>query len=199
VRQFFSWRLWAAFGAIVALALVARAVLPESKAETAPAEGPPERRVDFVSLVYSVERTPDFRITGGTVAGAMDLVLDGQRTMRIVEGTLGDVSCDQLDELNACAVVADLLGDAAVWFALVPASSTRIETAPIVELVDGGLARLGNGWLIRHAGVVDRQCSAETRSLTDFIERFGPGSTTIVDISTQRVIAVRCAEDASEG
>ena len=65
--------------------------------------------------------------------------------------------------------------------------------ARIKELLDDGVARLSNGWLVRLANTVDRSCPQETSSLSEFIRRFGPGSTTVIDLSKQRITMVRCS------
>ncbi|HRE02974.1 MAG TPA: hypothetical protein PLV68_16870, partial [Ilumatobacteraceae bacterium] len=113
----------------------------------------------------------------------------------IVEGTPGSISCPDYREVGRCVVVADLLGDAVVWFELVPRQpNEKVTTAPIVEILDDGYVRLANGWVVRHANRVDRRCSQETGSLSEFIATFGLASTTIIDVATQRVTAVVCAD-----
>jgi hypothetical protein len=194
MRQFFSWRIWAAFGAIIGLFLLLKLVLPADAAEKQKLTGPPERQVDFVSLVYTVQPSADFSVRSGLVTGSADFVIDGQRTMHVMQGTLGDVTCRDYTTIGNCAVVADLLGDAVIWFALVPVQAgLKVEAPPIVELRDEGIARLRNGWLVPLANAVDRSCPQETGSLDEFIHRFGPGSTTIIDVSKQRITQVRCS------
>src|SRR4051794_29217549 len=115
MRQFFSWRIWAAFGALVGLVLVLRVVLPASASEDDPSIGPPSHSVDFVSLVYAVQPSSDFAVHDGLVTGYADFIIDGQRTMHVMQGTLGSITCDDYEVIAKCAVVADLLGDAVVW------------------------------------------------------------------------------------
>ena len=57
-------------------------------------------------------------------------------------------------------VVADLLGEAVVWFALVPmsASPTSVQL-PSIDTIDEGVATLVNGWQLRYAPVLDRRCT----------------------------------------
>jgi hypothetical protein len=95
-------------------------------------------------------------------------------------------------------VLADLLGDAVIWFTLVPVETGfKVEAPPIVELLDDGIARLQNGWLVRMAGAVDRSCPQETGSLVEFLRDFGPKSTTIIDVAKQRITQVKCSPDVT--
>ncbi len=198
MRQFFSWRIWAAFGALIGLVLLLKVVLPANAATPAQDTGPTPRNVDFIALVYAVQPSPNFVVRNGYVTGSADLIIDGQRTMHITEGTLGEVTCDKMDEIGQCVVFADLLGEAVVWFAIVPLETgLRANVAPIVELLDDNIAQLENGWLVRMATSVERQCNAEdTASLREFLDLYGPGSTTVVDVARQRITVVRCAADA---
>jgi hypothetical protein len=195
MRQFFSWRVWGAFGALVLLALTLKVVLPASAAKTdSKPKGPTERTVQFISLVYAVQPSNNFAVNDGIVTGSADLVLDGQRTMHVVQGTLGDMDCPNYTKVGQCVVLADLLGDAVIWFALVPVQTGfKVEAPPIVELLDNGVARLENGWLVPMASTVDRSCAQETTSLVEFLHDYGPQSTTIIDVAKQRITQVKCS------
>ena len=131
-----SWRLLAALGAVAGLALLLNAVLADDDtiAEITDPE-PAERYVDLVAPVYSVEHSDNFGVRrNGTVRGNAELYLDEERVVRIVPGTLGEIECDELDEINRCALFADLLGEAVVWFALVPQAARS--TAELPEVVE---------------------------------------------------------------
>lgn len=88
----------------------------------------------------------------------------------------------------------DLLGEAVIWFAVLPqAERNTVELPPIVDLEEG-YARFENGWQIKYPPVIDRRCDGEDIvSFSDFLRRFGPGSTTVVDVGTQQVLRVTCA------
>lgn len=194
MRQFFSWRIWAAFGALFGLVVVLRLVLPANAATAPQPTGPPDRAIDFVSFVYQIQPGNGFSVTGGVVNGSADVIIDGQRTMHLVAGTPGELNCPEYESIGRCVVVADLLGEAVVWFELVPVQpGYKVNAAPIVAILEDGIVRLANGWLVRAADSVDRRCHTETPSLSDFIRDFGPGSTTIIDVTTQKVTAVVCA------
>ena len=89
-------------------------------------------------------------------------------------------------------MVADLLGDAVVWFAVIPAGPRfTIELPAIVELIDG-YAVLENGWEIRYAPILDRRCDVDTESFSEFQERFGKRFVSIVDPGANHLTAVAC-------
>ncbi len=163
------------------------------------------RRIDVISSVERMERSEDFEVgADGRTVGVLDAVLDadGQRVMRIAPGTPGEISCETLSLPNRCVVLADVLGDAVVWFALLPkAPSETVELPPIVDLQQG-YAVIENGWEIPYPPVIDRDdetdgtCEGEDiPGFSDFLRRFGPNSTTIVDVETEQVIQVQCGEE----
>ena len=209
VRQLFTWRLLAALGALVVLAFGADRVLgvtapTGSFAVAGPvgigADGEPiSRRIDLVAPVANIERSTDFDITpGGLTVGFLDAVLDERRVVRVAPGTPGVIQCTDLATPGRCVVFADLLGDAVVWFALMPRGPNEtVELPPIVDLQDG-FARFENGWRIAYPPVIERDedtCSVDIVIFSDFLRRFGPNSTTIVDLETMEVTAVRCGPE----
>lgn len=198
MRQFFSWRIWAAFLALIVLAVTLKLVLPAGAATDTVTPGLVERTVQFTSLVYVAQPSNTFVINGGIVTGSVDFILDGQRTMHVYQGTPGEISCKDYTEIGRCVVLADLLGDAVVWFALVPvADGLKVEAPPIIAVRDGGIAELANGWLVPMANIVDRKCAQETASLGEFIRLYGPSSTTVIDVAKQRITQVRCADSVT--
>jgi hypothetical protein len=114
MRQLLTARFLATLGALAGLTVVLYALVlggDDPVSEVAEA-GPTVRRIDLVSLVFSVS-AEGFAMEDGRSVGTLDLVLDAQRTVHVVPGTYGEVTCEALDEVGSCAVVADLLGDAA--------------------------------------------------------------------------------------
>jgi hypothetical protein len=197
VRQIFNWRFIATIAALAGLALVARAILTDDSSIEAVIEPEViERRIDLIEPIQSATRSPDFRVTrSGVTSGFLDLTLDAERSVRIVPGTYGEISCDELDGTNRCAVLADMLGEAVVWFAIVPqAPRATVELPPIIELVDGR-AVFESGWRIPYAPVIERDCEGEDiPTFSDFLRRFGPDSVTIVDLEARQVTTVRCGD-----
>lgn len=202
MRQLFSWRFVAAIGAVAALGLLARAVLADDDPIDAVIDPDPiERSIDVLEPIVSVEQTIDFDVDGVTT-GYLDLGLPDDRTMRIAPGTFGEIECDELGEANRCAVFADTLGEAVIWFSILPvAPRNTVELGPIVDLVDGD-AVFENRWRIPYAPVIERECDGEDiPTFADFLERFGPRSITVVDLETRQVVSARCApiEPAATG
>lgn len=200
MRQIFTWRFFAAVAALGALALLARAILTDDSSIEAVIEPATiERTVDLIEPIQSATQSPTFAVgPGGVTTGFLDLTLDAEREVRIVPGTLGEIDCDELDGTNRCAVFADMLGDAVVWFAILPqAPRATVELPPIIDLVDGR-AVFDSGWRIPYAPVIERDCEGEDiPTFSDFLRRFGPDSVTIVDLETRQVTAVRCGEPAA--
>ena len=195
-----SWRLLAALAALAGLAfLVKSAVADDDELQAIIAPEPIERTIDLIAPVSAALPSDDFSIgEDGLTTGYVDLVLPNERTMRIAPGTLGESTCPNLAEFNQCGVLADVLGDAVVWFALVPqAPRQTAELPPLLDL-DEGYAVFANGWRIAYPPVIDRECGdVDIPSFGDFLRRFGPNSVTILDLNKQEVAAVRCGAEVT--
>lgn len=216
MRQVLTLRFLAAIAALALLAVGVDTVFANGGQQGALAVTGPSnldedgnlimRRIDVISSAERIERSEDFEIgPDGRTAGVLDAVLDpdGLRVMRVAPGTPGEISCATLSLPNRCVVLADVLGEAVVWFAVLPkAPRETVELPPIVDLQDG-YAIFENGWEISYPPVIDRDtdgdeatCAGEDiPSFSDFLRRFGPNSTTIVDLATQQVIQVQCGEE----
>jgi len=193
VRQLFSWRFVAAIGAVAALALLAQAVLGGDDPLDAVVDPDPiERSIDVIEPIVGAERSIDFAIDR-TTTGYLDLALTDDRRMLITPGTFGEISCEELDQPARCAVLADTLGDAVIWFSIMPiAPRNTVDLPPIIDLDDGD-AVFDNGWRIPYAPVIERECNGEDfPTFADFLERYGPQSVSTVDLETRQVVSVRC-------
>ena len=199
MRQLFNWRFVAAVVALAALALLARAILTDDTSIEAVIEPELiERRIDLIEPIAAASRDAAFAVLpSGVTTGSLDLTLDPERVLSIAPGTLGQVDCDELDEANKCAVLADMLGDAVVWFAILPQGPrATVELPPIIDL-DEGRAAFDNGWSIPYAPVIERDCGGEDiPTFSDFLRRFGPDSVTILDLESRLITSVRCGEPA---
>lgn len=164
------------------------------------------RRIDLVAGVVSISADPGWSQDGGTTSGGtLRLSLDDTRVLALPEGTLVDDhaevgACTELSAPGACVLLADMLGQAVVWYALVPADRVDgASTLTLPGLVDmrshGDEGILRNGWVVPLATPVKRICDGtDTSSLRDFITRFpDAASTTTVDMTTDQVVAVTCA------
>ncbi len=195
MRQLFTVRFFAAIGALALLAWAAQSLLVNDNQLAAVRESDPvTHRIDLIAQVFMADTSDDFRVgADGATRGYVDFTLDNRKVMRVAPGTPSDIDC-RLTAVSSCVVFVDLLGDAVVWFAVRPRAETAtVELPPIVDLEDG-YAVFENGWEIKYPPVIERRCEGEDIvSFSDFLRRFGPGSTTVVDIETQQVVRVRCA------
>jgi len=163
------------------------------------------RKIDLVASVNSINVDSAWsQESDSTRGGAMRLSLDDLRVLTVQDGTLtanyGSISaCTDFVRPNACVLLADMLGDAVVWFALVAADSLAgREVLTLPGLVDmqanGGEGILRNGWVVKLATPVKRECGdTATSSLRDFITRFPDElSKIIVNLTTDNVVSVKC-------
>lgn len=195
MRQLFTWRFLAAVAALAGLALIINAVVVDDDQLAAVLEPEiPDRRIDLIAAVFVTETSDDFEIgRDGLTVGFVDFTLANRKIMRVAPGTPGEIDC-RLSSISSCVVFVDLLGDAVVWFSVLPrAERNTVELPPIVDLEDG-YALFASGWQIKYPPVIDRHCEGEDIvSFSDFLRRFGPGSTTVIDVASQQVLRVRCA------
>lgn len=195
MRQFFTWRYWAAVGSLVALL----AILATFRGDGSPVtlvETANTRRIDLIARTSTVRSDGSWSVADGVSRGNATAVLQSGRLLTITDGTLGQSSCLSPEVPDSCVILADTLGDGIVWFALIPApsiESNEVELPPIEELLDGvTYARLTNGWEVPLLDKVVRRCEDETPNLAAFVERFGDRHVTIVDLDQSQVSAVRC-------
>ena len=162
-------------------------------------------KIDLVASVDSINVDSAWSQENGvTRGGAMRLSLDDLRVLTVQDGTLtaeyGSVpACSDFAKPNACVLLADMLGDAVVWFALVSSDALAgQEFLTLPGLVDmqanGDEGILRNGWVVKLATPVKRECDdVTTSSLRDFITRFPDQlSKTIVNLTTDNVVSVKC-------
>lgn len=163
------------------------------------------RSVDVVALVESVNVDAGWGASSGRTTAAMRLSLDDLRTLTIPAGTLIDdgtepARCASFDVPRSCVLLADMLGEAVVWFVLVPADkvrgSERLTLPGLVDMRDSGNdGVLRNGWVLPLASPVRRECGdIDTAHLRDFITRFPhDASRSVVDLVSDQVVRVECA------
>jgi hypothetical protein len=195
MRQIFSVRFFAAVGGVVALFFLlttifaTRQVIEGDGGTDAPIE---LHKIDFVDQVYS-SRNGAFGLTvDGLAASDTELIIDASRSLYIVADTPGVIDCPRFPAVGACAVLADLLGEAVVWFALVPAGTNRTVDLPAIDTLTDGVATLVNGWQMPFAPVLDRRCDDDFASYRDFRDTLGDDFTSVFGIDERRLIAVRC-------
>ena len=198
MRQFFTWGFWLSLLALAALTFGVYTMTRPAEAVSAVIEEVtiPDRQIDLIALVYLAEADPGFAVIDGQTTANMQIRIDGFRYMNIRPQTPGENRCAELTELARCAVATDLLGESVLWFSIIPLGTRNQVLLPAVsELRDDGTVRLENGWIVHHADVVKRLVCDDTTSLTDFIERYGEGSTTAFSLDEQVVVSVTCATE----
>jgi hypothetical protein len=163
-----------------------------------------QRRVNLFAVVESISVDEGWTQNNGATTGTIRLTLDDGRTLTLPERTLVDdysvvPACSDLATPKSCVLIADMLGQSVVWFALVPVDTRDGDTVlTLPGLVDmqnnGDEGVLANGWVIRLAAPVTRECSAvSTTSLRDFINRYpGTASESFVDLTADEISRVRC-------
>jgi hypothetical protein len=195
MRQFFTWRFWLSLLTLAGLTFGLFTATRSTEAVTAVIQEVtvPDRQIDLVALVYLAQADPGYAIVDGKTTANMQIRIDGFRYMNILTGTPGENRCAELAELAKCAVAADLLGESVLWFSIIPVGARNQVLLPAVtELRDDGTVRLDNGWIVHHADVVKRLGCDDATSLTDFINRYGEGSTTAFSLDEQAVVSVTC-------
>jgi hypothetical protein len=162
-------------------------------------------RVDLVASVDAINVDTNWSQSGGrTSGGSIRLSLDDLRVITVPPETMVDdydavTACSDFVTPNACVFLADMLGDAVVWFALVKSDAVSgREFLRLPGLVDmqsnGDEGILRNGWILKLATPVKRQCeNQDTSSLRDFINRFpDTSSETVLNLITDTVESVKC-------
>lgn len=192
--------------AALAVALVAAAALASVTRGSSAAQGPVQHRINLVANVTNVNYDTGWSMSGSKTTGSARFVLDDLRVLIVAPGTnVADhdiaPACTDLATPSACVLLADMLGEAIVWFALVPADpKSPLETLTLPGIVDmqanGDEGIFSNGWVMTLATPTTRVCrDNDTVSLRDFITRFpGDAARSIVDLTTDRIVRVECAK-----
>ena len=197
MREIFSLRFFAAVGAVIASFLIASALVggaPEAVSEGQVAA----QLVRRVDLVERIERFDDdgapFAVSDGVAVNGTVLIIDDRRSARIVPGTPGEDRCPIGRRIGACALVADLLGEAVVWFRIEPVEPGGVvDFGPIVSL-DDDLATLADGLQLPYAPVLARRCATEFESFTAFRRELGEAFVSRYTLVERQLTDVICTE-----
>ncbi|MEY2554087.1 MAG: hypothetical protein QOC57_1947 [Ilumatobacteraceae bacterium] len=197
MRQFVSPRFWLTIAVLVGLTFGLWYVLVRRDASVAVIGKPvhavvTDHRINLLQPVYSISAVPGFAMVDGLAGGEMRLALDASRTMVVKPGTPGQITCSKLAEINQCIVAADLLGDAVVWFSLIPNPQKASLVLPGITAVHkDNWVLLANGWEVARSEVVERNCDAT--GLTDFVRLYGGSqSTSTYSYEQQEITKVTC-------
>ena len=201
MRQFVTVGFWASLLALAVLSWGLVALARDDEPTVAPDAAPvvPEdRAIDLIAMVFAAQADPGFDIVDGRASANMQVRVDGFRYMNIRTGTAGENRCADLAELASCAIAVDLLGEAVLWFSIVPLSPRNLVELPApLGFRDGSKLQLANDWVVPHADVVRRDCDEDTTSLTDFMDRFGERATSVYSLDDQQIVRVVCTPDAT--
>lgn len=201
MRQFVTWQFWLTLAVLIALPIGLWVVVrdevaadPTTVAEVDAAALPEGgRRIDVILPVFGAQADPGFAIVDGRTTASMVMGIDGFRTVKIAPGTPGENRCPDLDELVRCAVALDLLGDAVMWFSILPRGPRdTVELPAPREFQDGDRLLLANGWSVVHAQRVKRNCPDETSTLSEFMRTFGDAATSSYGFAAQSIVTVTC-------
>lgn len=197
MRQVLSWRLLAAIGALVALAMVVTLAFTggDSIAEITEGDETVERVADVTSLVLDTQMQgfsigPDGRSVGDVI---MKLAPPYDVTVQIFPGTPGANSCPALGEFGLCSLLAEMHGDTVAAFAIVPTGPQfTLELPAIVEL-EGGYAHLVDGWQVPYAETIDRsECDSPAESFSEFLRLVGTEHRSRFSIGEGAITEVVC-------
>ncbi len=201
MRQFLSPRFWLSIGALAGLFLLLvvafgrDSATPGAEASDIGSVTDP-RHLDLVSWVYLATPAPGFAFDAGITTSDLALQLDGTRTMVIKAGTPGEIDCPTLTQVAQCTVAADLLGDAVLWFSIIPGPpGPAIALPAVVDVLDSPWVQLANGWVVRRASKVERSCPDDTSSLGDFVRTYGEAAGSTFNVEQQEIVRVTCQPD----
>lgn len=190
MRTIFSIRFLAAIGAVIGLFFLVSAVVAgrQTIADREP-ESPRQRTIDLVAPIVGAE-LDGFGIVDGVATGRAVFDLGDDRLVGVAPGTYGRIEC--LPTTEECVVVAELLGDAVIWFALVDAGPAGTVVMPAIDVLDRDEAVLVNGWRVPYATVLDRRCDREFASYREFRDEIGTAFTSIYSLEDGELFAVVC-------
>ncbi len=188
--------------AIVGLVL-AFAVVRSVTADDAAAPSPDVVTTDAVAprvinLAERLDRDTSSLVMNddGVASMTATLSISDVRAVTIVEGTPGEISCSLAQRrLGDCAIFADLLGEAVVWFSLQPVVDDEYVVLPAVTSFENDLAVLTNGMRLAHAEVFVRRCPEEFASFTDMRDRVGSAFVSWWSVVDHEITDVVCTTE----
>lgn len=176
MRALLSLRFVAAVAGIFALLFVVQSITATDEEEPVVSDVAATPVTRVINLAERLDgSTTRFAVTpGGVSASTATFTIEEQRSVTIIEGTPGINDCS-IDEraLGNCAIFADLLGEAVVWFSLQPVVNDEYVVMPAVTGFENGLAILNNGMRLAHAPAFTRRCPDEYVSFTEMRTEVG--------------------------
>ncbi len=199
MRQILTRRFILALGLPIVLAAVWWLIALRGGSDAA-VSGSQPHVISYTASVVTIQADANWAVKNGFTTGSARLAMDDGRTLFLAEAIPAEVTCTDRTTPNACVLLAEMLGDAPVWFALTPAKgddpTTRLDLPPIVDMLkNGDEAVLSNGWIVPLATPTKRVCDTATSSLRDFIERFSEKMQVSLNLATDEIDTVRCTAD----
>ena len=199
MRQILTRRFILALGLPIVLAAVWWLIALRGGSDAA-VSGSQPHVISYTASVVTIQADANWAVKNGFTTGSARLAMDDGRTLFLAEAIPAEVTCTDRTTSNACVLLAEMLGDAPVWFALTPAKgddpTTRLDLPPIVDMLkNGDEAVLANGWIVPLATPTKRVCDTATSSLRDFIERFSEKMQVSLNLATDEIDTVRCTAD----
>ncbi len=197
MRQIFSVRFFFAVGAVVGLFFVLTTIFQIGSlfngSDGASGGTVNLHRIDLIGQMVSIDNAAFTVSEEGVAVNDARIALDPSRALSVIAGTPGVNLCPAFPTPASCAIVVDLLGEAVVWFALVPMGLRLTVPLPAIDTLDGDLATLVNGWQMTFAPELIRRCEAyEFGSYREVRDALGDNFTSIYDIEQRRITAVDC-------
>jgi len=201
MRQLLSARLWIAIATLSVLSAVLLVVFSLTSGESSQVVGVSNKHpIDLIASVSNLQADEGWSIANSRTIGQASPILDDGRTIRIVPNTPGEITCTDLVTPSSCVLLADTLGGAIVWFALLPADSqrplTHLNLPAVVDMLDAGnLGVLANDWIVKLATPTKRTCDTATKTLREFITQYSPDrSMSILDLIADEISEVVCTK-----
>ena len=201
MRQLLSWRTWAAIAVLLVLITVLQLLTGDGQRSGADDDEtqPSVRRVEVIASVMRIDASEAFDVIDGITVGSAVLTLDDGRNVPITRETPGEIDCADRTAAASCVLLADMLGEGVIWYALVNSDgpAARVLALPtLIDMEDGGdIGVLANGWRVPLANGVIRTCAGEPRSSTlrAFIESYSEtGIRSMLDLDRDEVVEVIC-------
>lgn len=170
MRALLSFRFVAAVAGIFVLLFVVRSVTAGNEVDQAVANTSTTPVSRVINLAERLDRSTKRFATNpeGLATSTVTFTIEEQRAVTIVEGTTGVNDCTIPDLAQGnCAIFADLLGEAVIWFSLQPVVDNDHVVLPAVTGFERGLAVLENGMRLSHAPAFIRRCPTEYASFTE--------------------------------
>jgi hypothetical protein len=151
------------------------------------------RRIDIAEPIdFAIGN--ELVMVDGVATGGVTLRLSNRAEARIVEGTHGLLDCELVGLPSRCVLFAQTLGDAVVWFAVLPQRSDETVVLPAIDALGSDSAQLVNGWLVDYAPRLERRCDRDFDSYRQWRAELDDRFNSIYSIEDQRLIAVECLE-----